>query len=120
MEKIGIFIETKDKEIKKAIFGVIAGVRGEGFELYAFVLDGNAESYKESLQEFGINKVVDLSADSPTAEYDPEVYAGAMVDVFAPLAKLEIFQRNVVPLSQSLEFGVFLPDLPQIISVDTT
>ena len=80
MEKIGIFIETKDKEIKKAIFGVITGVRGEGSELYAFVLDGNAESYKDSLQEYGVNKVVDLSADSPTAEYDPEVYAGAIVD----------------------------------------
>ena len=81
MEKIGIFIETKDKEIKKAVFGVITGVRREGFELYAFVLDGNAGSYKDGLQEYGINKVVDLSADSPTAEYDPEVYAGAMVDV---------------------------------------
>lgn len=81
MEKIGIFIETNDKEIKKAVFGIITGVRGEGFELYAFVLDGNAESYKDSLQEYGINKVVDLSADSPTVEYDPEVYAGAIVDV---------------------------------------
>ena len=44
------------------------------------MLDGNAESYKDSLQEYGINKVVDLSADSPTAEYDPEVYAKAIVD----------------------------------------
>ncbi len=80
MEKVGVFIETKDKEMKMSILGVITGVRGEGFELYAFVLDGNAESYKDSLQEYGINKVVDLSADSPTAEYDPEVYAKAIVD----------------------------------------
>jgi electron transfer flavoprotein alpha subunit len=81
MENIGIFIETKDKEIKKAVYGVITGMRGEGFKLYAFVLDGNAGSYKESLQEYGIEKIVDLSADSPTEDYDPEVYAGAIVDV---------------------------------------
>lgn len=80
MEKIGIFIETKDKEIKKPIFGVITGVCGEDFELYALVLDGNAESYKDSLQEYGINKVVDISADSPTTEYDPEVYAKAIAE----------------------------------------
>ena len=80
MEKVGIFIETKDKTIKKSIFGVITGVRGEGYELYGLVLDGNAENYKDSLQEYGINKVVNISADSPTAEYDPEVYADAVVD----------------------------------------
>ena len=80
MEKVGIFIETKDKEIKKSIYGVITGVRGDGFELHALVLDGNAESYKDSLQEYGIHKVVNITADSPTAEYDPEVYAAAVID----------------------------------------
>ncbi len=80
MEKVGIFIETKDKALKKSIFGVITGVRGEGYELYGLVLDGNAENYKDSLQEYGISKLVNISADSPTAEYDPEVYADAVVD----------------------------------------
>ncbi len=80
MEKIAVFIETKEKTIKKAIFGVITGVRAEGNELYALVLDGNAESYKNELQEYGINKVVDISAESPTAEYDPEVYAKAVAE----------------------------------------
>ncbi len=85
MGNIAVFIETKDKEIKKSMFGVITAVKSDGNELFGIVLDGNAESYKESLQEYGINKVVALSADSPTEEYDPEVFAGAITDAMKAL-----------------------------------
>jgi electron transfer flavoprotein alpha subunit len=85
MGNIAVFVETKDKEIKKSVFGAVTAVRGDGNELFGIVLDGNAESYKESLQEYGISKVVALSADSPTEEYDPEVFAGAIADAMKAL-----------------------------------
>ncbi len=80
MNKIAVFIETKNSEIKNSIFGVITAAQGEDHELYGMVLGGSAEKYKDQLQKYGISKVVDLSADSPCEEYDPEVYAKSIAD----------------------------------------
>ncbi len=49
MQKIGILIETKDGEIKKANFGVITAARGENRDLYAFFLDAMGEDHKNRL-----------------------------------------------------------------------
>lgn len=60
MKKIGILVEVKDGEIKTANYGVITAAHGDDHELYAFVLDGRGDAYKDELQEYGVQKVIDI------------------------------------------------------------
>ena len=79
MEKIGILVEIKDGEIKKANYGVITGARGNDHELYALVLDGCGPTYEDELQEYGIQKIVDISAKKGTIQWNPELWARAVI-----------------------------------------
>ena len=64
MSKIGVLIEAIENEVKAANFGVIAGARGEsGNEIYAFVLNANADACKDDLQEYGVQKIVEVSVE---------------------------------------------------------
>ncbi len=78
MQKIGILIETKDGEIKKANFGVITAARGEDRDLYAFLLDAMGEDHKNRLQEFGIHKIVEIQSEDKTIEYNPISWSQAV------------------------------------------
>ncbi len=79
MEKIGILIEIKDGEIKKANYGVITGAWGNDHELYALVLDGCGPTYKDELQEYGVQKIIDISAKKGTIQWNPELWARAVI-----------------------------------------
>ncbi len=79
MEKIGILVEIKDGEIKMANYGVITGARGNDHELYALVLDGCGPTYKDDLQEYGVQKIVDISAKKGTIQWNPELWARAVI-----------------------------------------
>jgi len=59
MSKTGVFIETADQTIKTSVPGVIAAVHGD---IIGFVLDGHAEKYKDSLAEYGVTELVNLTA----------------------------------------------------------
>ena len=80
MEKIGILIETRDGEVKNANYGIITAAREDDRELYAFVLDGGGAVYKEQLQAYGIQKVVDISKDGKPLQWNPDVWTGAILD----------------------------------------
>lgn len=79
MEKIGILVEIKDGEIKKANYGVITGAWGNDHELYALVLDGCGPTYKDELQEYGVQKIIDISAKKGTIQWNPELWARAVI-----------------------------------------
>jgi len=78
MQKIGILIETKDGEIKKANFGVITAARGEDRDLYAFLLDAMGEDHKNLLQEFGIHKIVEIQSGNNLISYNPVSWSKAV------------------------------------------
>jgi len=84
MSNIGILIETGEDGVKEANFGVItAGRSGGNAEIYAFVLDGNADECKEALQSYGVQKVVALGAGPPEADdlsSSPDLQAAALAE----------------------------------------
>ena len=84
MSKVGVWIETGEDGVKEANFGVITAARSGGnAEIYAFVLDGNADECKEALQSYGVQKVVALGAGPPEADdlsSSPDLKAAALVD----------------------------------------
>ncbi len=77
MEKIGIIIETNKGEVKKANWGALTAAQGDNQEIHALVLDGNAEKYKDQLQEYGAHKVVAIQGAS---DYNPDTWSSAIVD----------------------------------------
>jgi electron transfer flavoprotein alpha subunit len=81
MSNIGVLIETGDDGVKEANFGVMTAARGDGsHEIYAFVLGASAESCKSILQEYGVQKVVELSAAGGDLTSSPDLRAGALAD----------------------------------------
>ena len=81
MSIIGVWIETGQDGVKEANFGVITAARSGGnAEIYAFVLDGNADECKEALQSYGVQKVVALGADSGDLSSSPDLQAAALGD----------------------------------------
>lgn len=79
MEKIGIFIEIKDGEIKKSNYGTITAAHGNGHELYAFVMDGFKASYRDQLHAYGIQKIIQVLSNEGPHEWNAEIWAGAII-----------------------------------------
>ena len=80
MEKIGILIETKDGEIKKANYGVITAARNSESELYALLLEGSGADYKASLQAYGIHKIIEISSNQGALIWNPVSWSRAIVN----------------------------------------
>ncbi|CAB1056331.1 Electron transfer flavoprotein, alpha subunit [Olavius sp. associated proteobacterium Delta 1] len=81
MSNIGVLIETGDDGVKEANFGVITAARGDGsHEIYAFVPGASAESCKSILQEYGVQKVVELSAEGGDLTSSPDRRAETLAD----------------------------------------
>jgi electron transfer flavoprotein alpha subunit len=79
MARIGILIEEKNGEIKKATYGVISAARQEPKnEVYALLLDHYSEAYREALQRFGVEKIVRIGTLSSSAGPSPERQAMAL------------------------------------------
>ncbi|MEJ2170126.1 MAG: electron transfer flavoprotein subunit alpha/FixB family protein [Desulfobacterales bacterium] len=79
MEKIGIIIETKNGEIKKTNFGVIAAAHGEGHELYALILDEIRSDYKDALAAGGVHKIVAITSKQGPLQWNPAVRSKAVI-----------------------------------------
>lgn len=77
MPKIGVFIETADQEIKPSVPGVLAAA-AQGGDVVGFVLDGNAESYKQILEEYGVAELVNLTAGDINLAQQPEAAGEAL------------------------------------------
>jgi len=81
MSNIGVLIETGDDGVKEANFGVITAARGDGsHEIHAMVSGVSAESCKSILAEYGVNKVVELSAAGGNLSSSPDLRAAALAD----------------------------------------
>lgn len=83
MNRIGILIEIKDRKIKKPIYGMITEARKHGDELYALILDGNADRYQYDLQDYGVQKIVDFSANGETLPRHPDTWAKSVVSAMS-------------------------------------
>ena len=81
MSNIGVLIETGDDGVKEANFGVITAARGDGSQgVHAFVVGSSAESCKSILAEYGVTKVVELSAAGGDLTSSPDLQAEALAD----------------------------------------
>jgi len=81
MLKVGVLIEIGEDGVKEANFGVITAARGA--EIYAFVLDANADGCREALQTYGVQKVVAIGTDPPEADdmsSRPDLQAAALAE----------------------------------------
>ena len=84
MSNIGVLIETGEDGVKEANFGVISAARGDGSnEIYAFVTGASADSCKSTLQEYGVQKIVDLTAEGGDLASSPDLRAGALADAIS-------------------------------------
>jgi electron transfer flavoprotein alpha subunit len=78
MQKIGILIETKNGEIKKTNFGVITAARGNGMEVFAFLLEALSEDQKNMLQTYGAHKIVEIKSENAPVDYNPVSWSQAV------------------------------------------
>ncbi len=78
-EKIGVLIEIKDGEIKKSNYGLITAARGRDHELFALLLEGSGNEYKDQLQTYGVQKIIDISLKEGPFEWNPDVWAQAII-----------------------------------------
>lgn len=77
MPKIGVFIETKDQDIKATVPGVIAAA-ARGGDVVGFILDGLADTYKDRLGEYGVTELVNLTAGGTVFSERPEAAGEAL------------------------------------------
>jgi electron transfer flavoprotein alpha subunit len=84
MSNIGVLIELGDDGVKEANFGVLTAASGDGGNVvHAFVCGASADSILEALQEYGVQKVVELSADGGDPASNPELLAAALADAIS-------------------------------------
>ena len=79
MSKIGVFIEIVNGTLGKSVPGVLAAAL-RGGDIVAFVLDGLAERYKESLGKYGVTEVVNLFSPDIVLSKQPEAAGQALAD----------------------------------------
>jgi len=80
MAKIGVLIETKDGEVRKTTLGVLTAARQdpEG-EVYALLLDPNAEGCRGLLKQYGADRIVAIQTPEAEIASLPEGQAAVLV-----------------------------------------
>lgn len=82
MNKIAIYIELKDGQVKPSIFGMIsAASKNQEAELYAIVLGGEANELQDVLKEYGVQKIIHIPTDKIQKPGHPELYAALIMEV---------------------------------------
>jgi electron transfer flavoprotein alpha subunit len=79
MHKVAILIETKDGQIKKANFNVITAARADHRELTAFLLDGDAFEFQTQLENYGIQRIIEIQSPAGRIAWNPASWAAAIV-----------------------------------------
>ncbi len=79
MRKIGILLETKDGALKKTNFGVITAARGDGHELYGFIVDSSAADHQAELEAYGIDKIVEITSKEGSFDWNPVSWSRAII-----------------------------------------
>jgi len=84
MSNIGVLIETEDGTVKDANFGVLTAARGQGgATVIAIMTDGDAQSAKDALGQYGVHKVVQLSVGGADVNGSPDIKARALAAAVA-------------------------------------
>ena len=91
MQKIGILIETRDKRIKSAMYGVISAAQGPDHQLYGLVFDGQGREYKDDLAGYGISKIVEVQSAKGIIDWNPDHWSQAIVQVMDELGINTLF-----------------------------
>ena len=62
MAKVGVLIETEDGKVKQTNFGALSAARAGGAnDVFALLVDGEAETLKEELSGYGARHIVALN-----------------------------------------------------------
>ncbi len=86
MAKIGVLIETEANEIKKTNFGVMTAARGGiGNELNALIMNADPEAFREPLEVYGTQKIVNISIPDGGAGPSPDLQARAIAQTIKHL-----------------------------------
>lgn len=123
MKNIGVIIELDNGKIKEANFGMITLARVKGTELFAVVMDSDAEIVKEDLESFGITKIVEVCLPKDR-QNNPVVRAKAIIKIIKAYNIRAVFGlstamgKDLLPriaalLEASLVMDCFSVDLEQ-------
>ncbi len=77
MSKVGVFIEIVDQAPGKSMPGLISAA-SRGGDVVGLLLDGLAEKYKGSLEEYGLTELINLSAPNRVLSKHPEAAGHAL------------------------------------------
>ncbi len=93
MSLIGVLIETRENEIKKSIPGIItAACSNNEHTACALILNNSTEfhteasgckdasAYKEALEEYGIERIIEISSGNTDLNTNPDLKAQALID----------------------------------------
>jgi electron transfer flavoprotein alpha subunit len=82
MAAIGVLIDERDGKVKRTNYGVLSLARKDpGNTVYALVLSGQGEAYRDELKAFGADQIVTAGisgAGGIDADSDPEAAAAAL------------------------------------------
>ncbi len=97
MANIGVLIETDNGTVKETMFGAItaACMQGEN-TVFGFLTDAKALDCKETLQAYGIGKIVELSTPDTDLSQFPDLQSTALIQ-----AMQHVEARVLVGLSSS-------------------
>ncbi len=117
MANIGVLIEiSDDNEVKKTNFGVITAARGEGGnEIYGLLLGANADTCKDAVQEYGVQKVVGISVDGADMASSPDLQAKALADAVTQLGISVLFGLSSSQGKDVLARTAAILDVPMIL-----
>ena len=81
MANIGVWIETGERGVKEANFGVLTAARQlAGAEVFAFLIDAKDNDCKDVLQLYGAQKIVGITVAGGDPAADPELQASALAE----------------------------------------
>jgi electron transfer flavoprotein alpha subunit len=80
MENVGIIIECDGDNVKKTNYGVITLARRQSTKLIALMLNGNGNAHQKLLQEYGIEKIVDIVSKEGHIKWNGDTWARAIID----------------------------------------
>ncbi len=81
MKKTGVIIEIKSGRIKDANFGMIACAGKKGHDVYAFIINQAAISFREALESHGVHTIVEITTSRPGQEqWNPEQWSHAIIE----------------------------------------
>ena len=113
MKNIGLIIELDNGKIKETNFGMITLARAKDTQLFAFVMDADANVLKKDLASFGITKIVDISL-AKGRENNPVVRAKAIIKAIKAYSISVVFGLSTARGKDLLPRMAALLDVPLV------